>query len=104
MNDGHVDWINTLDIALKLDADIFVPGQGPSSIASNPRASRDALVRARQVLVDFRDAVQREIARGATEDQAVAAVLLPQYQNMVGYQQQRPVLVRRMYQGLKGQS
>lgn len=104
MNDGYVDWINTLDIALKLDADIFVPGQGPSPIASNPRASRDALVRARQVLVDFRDAVQREIARGATEEQAVAAVLLPQYQNMVGYQQQRAVLVRRMYQGLKGQS
>ncbi len=102
MNDGYVDWINTLDIALKLDADIFVPGQGPTSIASNPRASRDALVRARQVLVDFRDSVQREIARGATEDQAVAAVLLPQYRDMVGYDQQRAVLVRRMYQGLKG--
>jgi len=104
MNDGYIDWINTLDIALKLDADIFVPGQGPTSMASNPRASRDALVRARQVLVDFRDAVQSEIARGATEDQAVAAVLLPQYKDMVGYQQQRSVLVRRMYQGLKGQS
>jgi hypothetical protein len=102
MNDGYVDWINTLDIALKLDADIFVPGQGPSPIASNPRGSRDALVRARQVLVDFRDNVQREIARGATEDQAVAAVLLPQYRDMVGYDQQRAVLVRRMYQGLKG--
>jgi len=39
MNDGYVDWINTLDIALKLDADVFVPGQGPTSIAANPRAS-----------------------------------------------------------------
>jgi len=104
MNDGYVDWINTLDIALKLDADIFVPGQGPTTMASNPRASRDALVRARQVLVNFRDAIQQEIARGATEDQAVAAVLLPQYRDMVGYDQQRAVLVRRMYQGLKGQS
>ena len=104
MNDGYVDWINTLDIALKLDADIFVPGQGPTTMASNPRASRDALVRARQVLVNFREAIQQEIARGATEDQAVAAVLLPQYRDMVGYDQQRAVLVRRMYQGLKGQS
>jgi glyoxylase-like metal-dependent hydrolase (beta-lactamase superfamily II) len=102
MNDGYVDWIHTLDTALNLDADIFVPGQGPSSIISNPRASRQALVRARQVLVDFRDGVQREIARGATQDQAVAAVLLPQYRNMVGYDQQRATLVRRMYQGLKG--
>jgi hypothetical protein len=71
-------------------------------LPSNPRASRQALVRARQVLVDFRDAVEKEIARGSTEDQTVAAVLLPQYQSMVGYQQQREVLVRRTYQGLKG--
>lgn len=102
MNSGYVDWIATLDSVLKLDADIFVPGQGPSSIASNPRMSREALVRARQVLVDFRDGVQSQIARGATEDQAVAAVLLPQYSAMVGYDQQRGPLVRRMYKGLKG--
>ena len=46
MNDGYVDWIGTIDAALKLDADIFVPGQGPSAIASNPRGSREALMRA----------------------------------------------------------
>jgi glyoxylase-like metal-dependent hydrolase (beta-lactamase superfamily II) len=102
MNSGYIDWIQALDIVLKLDADIFVPGQGPSSIASNPRGSREALVRARQVLVDFRDAVEKEIARGATEDQASASVLLPQYQGMTGYAQQRDNLVRRTYQGLKG--
>ena len=102
MNSGYVDWIHALDVALNLEADIFVPGQGPSSLLSNPRASREALNRARQVLVDFRDGVEKEIARGATEDQAVAAVLLPKYQAMTGYQQQRELLVRRMYQGLKG--
>ena len=102
MNSGYVDWIHVLDTALNLGADIFVPGQGPSSLLSDPRASRQALVRARQVLVDFRDAVAKEIARGATEDQAAATVLLPQYASMVGYQQQRDVLVRRMYQDLKG--
>jgi glyoxylase-like metal-dependent hydrolase (beta-lactamase superfamily II) len=102
MNSGYVDWIATIDAALKLDADIFVPGQGPSMIASNPRGSREALMRARQVLVNFRDGVVAQIARGASEDQAAAAVLLPQYKDMVGYQQQREVLVRRMYQDLKG--
>jgi glyoxylase-like metal-dependent hydrolase (beta-lactamase superfamily II) len=102
MNSGYVDWIATIDAALKLDADIFVPGQGPSMIASNPRASREALMRARAVLVNFRDGVSAQIARGATEDQAAAAVLLPQYKDMVGYQQQREVLVRRMYQDLRG--
>jgi glyoxylase-like metal-dependent hydrolase (beta-lactamase superfamily II) len=102
LNSGYVNWIHVLDMVLNLDADIFVPGQGPSPIASNPRGSREALVRARQVLVDFRDGVEKEIARGATEDQAVAAVLLPQYKDMVGYQQQRATLVRRMYRDLKG--
>jgi glyoxylase-like metal-dependent hydrolase (beta-lactamase superfamily II) len=102
MDDGYVDWINTLDTALKLDADIFVPGQGPTSLLATPRASRELLMRARQVLVDARDAVQREIARGATEDEAVAAIPLTQYQHLTGYEQQRQVLVRRMYRGLKG--
>ena len=101
-DDAYVEWIATIDNALKLDADIFVPGQGPSAITSNPRMSRDALMRARSVLVNFRDNVQREIMRGATEDQAVASILLPEYRTMVGYDQQRPVLVRRMYRDLKG--
>jgi hypothetical protein len=101
MNSGYANWINAIDIALKLDADIFVPGQGPSSLIANPKASRVGLIKARQVLVDFRDAVEKQIAQGATEDQAAAAVLLPQYQAMTGYDQQREVLVRRMYQDLK---
>ena len=102
-DDAYVEWIATIDNALKLDADIFVPGQGPSQIAQAPRMSREALIRARAVLVNFRDSVQREITRGATEEQTVAAVQLPEYRTMVGYDQQRAVLVRRMYQDLKGQ-
>jgi glyoxylase-like metal-dependent hydrolase (beta-lactamase superfamily II) len=102
-DDAYVEWITTIDNALKLEADIFVPGQGPSMVAANPRMSRDALMRARAVLVNFRDNVQREIMRGATEEQAVAAIQLPEYRTMVGYDQQRAVLVRRMYQDLKGQ-
>jgi hypothetical protein len=102
MNDGYAEWIRTIDTALKLEADIFVPGQGPSAIPSNPGMSREALGRAQKVLVDFRNAVQREIDRGASEDQTAAAVLFPQYGSMVGYDQQRAVLVRRMYRDLKG--
>src|SRR5438132_11264263 len=36
----------------------------------------------RQMLVDMRDAVQKEVARGVTEDQAVAVVPWPQYEKM----------------------
>jgi glyoxylase-like metal-dependent hydrolase (beta-lactamase superfamily II) len=102
MNSGYVDWINAIDIVLNLDADIFVPGQGPANWMSKPQASRQALVRFRQILVDARDAVEKEIARGATEDQAVAAVQLPQYQGLNGYRQQRETVVRRTYEDLKG--
>ena len=102
MNSGYSDWINAIDIVLNLDADIFVPGQGPANWMSDPSASRQALIRFRQILVDARDAVEREIARGATEDQAVAAVQLPQYQGLNGYRQQRETVVRRTYQDLKG--
>jgi hypothetical protein len=61
-----------------------------------------ALVRFRQILVDARDAVEKEIVRGATEDQAVAAVQLRQYQGLNGYRQQRETVVRRTFQDLKG--
>ena len=102
MNSGYIDWIDTLDNALKLEADIFVPGQGPARWMSDPRVSRQAVIRFRQILVDARDAVQKEIAQGATEDQVVANVMLSQYQGLGGYRQQREVVLRRTYQGIKG--
>ena len=104
MNTGYVNWINAIDTALSLDADIFVPGQGHENMfaAGFPRESRRALERFRQVLVDARDAVQREIAQGATEDQVAATVLLPQHRDLGGYEQQREVVVRRTYLDLKG--
>jgi cyclase len=102
MNSGYVDWINAIDIALNLDADIFVPGQGPANWMSDPQASRQALGRFRQILVDARDGVEKEIARGATEGQTVAAVQLLQYQGLNGYRQQRETVVRRTYEDLKG--
>ena len=101
MNSGYIEWINAIDVVLDLDADIFVPGQGPMNF-DDPRDSREALIRFRQILVDARDAVQAEIERSATEDQVVASVLLSQYEELGGYQQQREVVVRRIYRDLKG--
>ena len=56
----------------------------------------------RQILVDARDAIQKEVARGATEDQAVAAVKLQQYEKLPTYAAQREVMVRRIYKDLTG--
>jgi glyoxylase-like metal-dependent hydrolase (beta-lactamase superfamily II) len=101
INDGYgLDWLRALDAVERLGADIFVPGHGP--IPADPRETKQGLGRFRQMLVDVRDAVQKEIARGATEDQAVASVRWPQYEKMQGYDAQRETAVRRLYQQLTG--
>ena len=101
IDDGYgLDWLKTLDAVDTLSADIFVPAHGP--IPADPRDTRQELGRFRQMLVGIRDAVQQEVARGATEDQAVAAVRWPQYEKMQGYNAEREVAVRRLYQQLTG--
>jgi cyclase len=95
-----VSWIRVLDAVRALDADIFIPGHGP--IPDDPKQTRPALDRARQILVDARDGIQKEMARGATEDQAVAAVTLQQYEKLPSFAAQRDVVLRRIYRELKG--
>jgi cyclase len=95
-----VSWLEVLDKIDTLGADIFVPGHGP--IPNDPKATRAGLRRLRQIFIDMRDALKTEIARGATEDQAVAAVKLEQYAAMPNYAAQREVTVRRMYKDLTG--
>jgi len=101
INDGYgLSWLKTLDAIQALPADILVPGHGP--IPEDPKETRQGLHRFRQILMDLRDAVQEEIARGATEDQAAAAIKFPQYEKMQGYRSQREVAVRRTYQEMTG--
>ena len=95
-----VSWIRVLDAVKALDADIFIPGHGP--VPDDPKHTRAALDRARQILVDARDGVQGEMARGATEDQAVAAVRLQRYEKLPSFAAQREVVLRRIYRELKG--
>jgi len=101
INDGYgVSWLKTLDAIEALPADIFIPGHGP--IPEDPKETRQGLHRFRQMLVDLRNAVQKEIDRGATEDQAVAAIKFPQYEQMQRYKSQREVAVRRTYREIMG--
>jgi len=95
-----VSWIRVLDAVQALGADIFIPGHGP--IPDDPKQTRAALERARQILVDARDGVQNAIAQGATEDQAVSAVTLQQYEKLPSFAAQREVVLRRIYKELKG--
>jgi len=101
INDGYgVSWLKTLEAVEALPVDIIVPGHGP--IPDDPKETRQGLHRFRQMLVDLRDAVQKEIARGATEDQAAAAIQFPQYEKLQGYKSQREVAVRRTYREMMG--
>lgn len=101
MTGGYgVSWIRVLDTVRALDADIFIPGHGP--VPDDPKQTRAALDRARQILVEARDGIQNEIARGATEDQAVAAVKLERYSKLYAFAGQREVVLRRIYKELKG--
>ena len=68
----------------------------------DPKATRAGLHRLRQIFVDIRDGLKTQIARGATEDKAVAAVKVEQYANMPNYAAQREITVRRMYKDLTG--
>lgn len=95
-----VSWLKVLDAVEALPADIFIPGHGP--IPEDPKATRAALHRMRQIFVDARDALQNEIARGATEDEVAGSVKLSRYENLPSYSAQREVVVRRMYKELKG--
>ena len=95
-----VSWIRVLDAVKALDADIFIPGHGP--IPDDPKQTRAALDRMQRILVEARDGLQNEIARGANEDQAVATVKLDQYAKLYAFTAQREVVLRRMYRELKG--
>ncbi len=95
-----VSWIHVLDAVRALDADIFIPGHG--SIPDDPKQTRAALDRLRQLLVDTRDRIQNEVTRGATEDQTVATVTLQQYEKMPQFAGTKEAVVRRIYKELKG--
>ena len=92
------DWLRTLEAAEALEADVFVPGHG--FLPDDPRETRGGLRRHRQILLDVREAVERQIEEGATEDQAAAEIDLPQYQRFQGYARAMEMAVRRTYQEL----
>jgi hypothetical protein len=77
-----------------------MPGHGP--IPEDPKETRQALHRFRQMPVDLRDAVQKEIDRGATKIRGVAAIKFPQYEQLQGYKSQREVAARRTYREIMG--
>jgi glyoxylase-like metal-dependent hydrolase (beta-lactamase superfamily II) len=99
ISEGYsADWMRTIEAAEALEADIFVPGHG--FLPGDPRETRAGLRRHWQILKDVRDAVQKEVNRGASEDEAVRAIDLPQYRKFKGYPRAMEIAVRRIYREL----
>jgi glyoxylase-like metal-dependent hydrolase (beta-lactamase superfamily II) len=89
-----LEWMQTLQSALKLEADTYVPGHGPVG-------DRKAVERFLGYLEDLRAMVQPAVARGERADQAVAAIRIPEKYSSYGFQNLFPSNVLKMYAELK---
>ena len=89
------DWVAALDTAEALEADIFVPGHG--LITEDPRASRRGMRHFKQLLLDLREAVRTRIETGATVEEIVKTVVLPEYHDYIGYDRGLEGAIRRIY-------
>jgi cyclase len=87
-------WIRHLDRILTMDLVKVVPGHGPVATLHDVAAFRD-------LLAALRDAVAAAIARGCSEEAAVAEVALPSYAGMPRYREWMPFNVRATYRYLK---
>src|SRR2546427_7940591 len=95
-----VSWVRVFDAVEGLDGDIFVPGPGP--LPEGPNQTPAAPDHPGQNLCGGPEGLQEQVERGATEDQAVAAVRLQQYEKLPSFAGQREVVLRRIYKELKG--
>ncbi len=68
----------------------------------DPRDTREGLRAHRQILEQILEAVQREIDRGATEDEAVANLDFPEFHRFKGYSGAGATAIRRAYAELTG--
>jgi glyoxylase-like metal-dependent hydrolase (beta-lactamase superfamily II) len=97
--DGYsAEWMRTLEKIEALDADIFVPGHG--FLPKDPKETRAGLRRHWQILKDVREAVQKQVDRKASEDEAVRTIDLPQYKKFKGYEKALEIAVRRIHREL----
>jgi cyclase len=89
-------WIKTLEEALKLDAEKFVPGHG----AVGSREDVKAFIK---YLEELRGWIEPAVARGDGLDQVIHEVQLPGKYSSYGFQNFFPSNVQKMYEELKTQ-
>jgi cyclase len=87
-------WMRTLEQALKLDADIFVPGHGPVG-------SRKDVERFLNYFQKLKSLVEPFVSRGETGDQAIRDIEIPREFAEYSFQNFFPLNIQKMHAEIK---
>src|SRR5262245_43624870 len=93
------EWVRTIDRALALDVQRFVPGHG---FIEETRASREELVAFRDALVAVTAEAKRLHALGLSVDDAAKQANWGPYRAWFLAEQQAPIAIRRVYDEIEG--
>jgi len=93
------EWVQTLDRALSMDVERYVPGHG---FIEEPRASREELVAFRTAVAAVNAEVRRLHAAGLSVEGAAKAAQWGEYGSWLLAEQQAPIAIRRVYAELDG--
>jgi glyoxylase-like metal-dependent hydrolase (beta-lactamase superfamily II) len=87
------EWVRTLDRALALDADIFVPGHG---LVENGGRLRSTVERMRDDLIDMRREIEGYHRQGLTRAQIMERKPLQKYASQINAYRNLPIAVDRI--------
>ena len=93
------EWVRTLDRALAMDVERYVPGHG---FIEEPRVSREELVAFRDAVAAVSAEARRLHAAGLSAEDAVKAARWGDYGDWFLAEQQAPIAIRRVYAELEG--
>ncbi len=93
------EWVATVDRALAMDVERYVPGHG---FIEERTASREELVNFRKALVDVIAEVKRLHGLGLSSDDAIKQASWGPYADWFLFTQQAPVAVRKVYEEIEG--
>ena len=93
------EWVATIDKALAMDVDRYVPGHG---FIEEPKVSREELVEFQKALKAVNAEVKRLHDQGLSADAAIAQANWGPYSDWFLRDQQAPIAVRKVYEELDG--
>lgn len=93
------DWVRTVDRALAMNVDRYVPGHG---FIEEPAASREELLAFRDALAAVIAEVKRLRTLGLSAQDAVAQANWGPYADWFIREQQAPIAIRKVYEEIEG--